>query len=65
MTTRERPLHHPPHMTVPEAARYLGVGKKIVYQLIEFDELEAVRMDGGIRIDTGSLDAFRASGKQM
>ena len=31
-----------PLMTVSETAQYMGVGKKIVYQLIEFGELKAV-----------------------
>jgi len=52
-----------PVMNVSEAARFLGVGKKIVYQLIDFDEIRAVRERGAILIEKRSLEDFRASGK--
>ena len=50
-------------LTVSQAARFLGVGKKIVYQLIEFDEICAVRERGAILIEKRSLENFRTSGK--
>ena len=50
-------------LTVSQAARFLGVGKKIVYQLIEFGEISGVRSHGAILIEKQSLVAFRASGK--
>lgn len=52
-----------PLMTVSEAARYMGVGKKIVYQLIEFGELNAVKNKGQVLIEKSSVDRFRSSGK--
>ena len=52
-----------PLLTVSQAARYLGVGKKIIYQLIEFDEIRAVRDRGATLVEQRSLDAFRNSGK--
>lgn len=52
-----------PLMTVSEAARYLGVGRKVVYQLIEWGEVRAVKMRGTAMIEKSSLDAYRASGK--
>jgi excisionase family DNA binding protein len=54
-----------PLLTVPEAARYLGVGRKMVYQLIERGEITAVRVGGSTRIERKSLDEFRTSGKLM
>jgi len=51
-------------MTVSEAARYIGVGKNMIYQLIEFDEIRAVRERGKIMIDRSSLEAFHNSGKR-
>lgn len=54
---------HLPLMTVSESAKYMGVGKKIIYQLIEFDEIRAVRQRGAILVEKKSLDEFRASGK--
>ena len=52
-----------PLMTVSETAAYMGVGKQIVYQLIEFGEIRAVKNKGAVLIEKASVDAFRASGK--
>lgn len=52
-----------PLMTVSETAEYMGVGKKIVYQLIEFGELNAVKDKGRVLIEKASVDRFRSSGK--
>ena len=51
-------------MTVSDAARFIGVGKKVIYQLIEFDEIRAVREHGKVMIDRSSLEAFHNSGKR-
>jgi excisionase family DNA binding protein len=53
----------PAEVTVADAAKYLGVGRKIVYQLLEFGEIRAVRERGKIIIDPCSLRDFRTSGK--
>lgn len=53
-----------PVMTVSEAARFIGVGKKVIYQMIEFDEIRAVRERGRVLIDRSSLEAFHDSGKR-
>jgi len=52
-----------PMMTVSQAARYMGVGKRIIYQLIEFDQIRATRERGAVLVEKKSLDEFRASGK--
>ena len=52
-----------PLLTVPETARYLGVGRKVVYQLIERGQIQAVRRRGAVLIEKKSLDEFRASGQ--
>ncbi len=51
-----------PLLTVSETAKYLGVGRKIVYQLLEFGQIRAVKNKGAVLIEKASLDAFRASG---
>jgi excisionase family DNA binding protein len=53
---------HFPLMTVGEAAKYLGVGRKVVYQLIEFGQIQSVRENRAILIEKRSLDRFRQSG---
>jgi excisionase family DNA binding protein len=50
-------------MGVAEVARYLGVGRQMVYQLIENGALECRRDRGAIRCDTDSVAAFHESGQ--
>jgi excisionase family DNA binding protein len=52
-----------PLMTISDAAKYMGVGRKIIYQLIEFGEIRAVKNKRAVLIEKASVDAFRASGK--
>jgi excisionase family DNA binding protein len=54
-----------PMMTVSEAAKYMGVAKKIIYQLIEFDQIRAVRDHGATLVEKRSLDALLESGKSF
>jgi excisionase family DNA binding protein len=51
-----------PLMTVGEAAKYLGVGRKIIYQLIEYEQLKTVRNNGAIRIEKRTLNEIKSSG---
>jgi excisionase family DNA binding protein len=50
-------------LTVAEAAKYLGVGRKKVYELIEWGELKAVKLARSVQVEKDSLDEFKASGK--
>jgi excisionase family DNA binding protein len=50
-------------MTVGEAAKYLGVGRKVIYQMIEFDQIRAVRENSAVLVEKRSLDEFRSSGQ--
>jgi len=50
-------------LTVPEAAKYLGVGRKKVYELIEWGELKAVKLGRSVQIQKDNLDRFRESGR--
>jgi excisionase family DNA binding protein len=54
---------HLPLLTVAESAKYLGVGRKVIYRLIENGEIFAVKDQGSVRIEKKSLDDFRADGK--
>jgi excisionase family DNA binding protein len=58
-TTQDDDLNY---VTIREAARYLGVGRKIIYQLIEFDRIRATRKRRVILVDKHSLEDFRRSG---
>lgn len=48
----------PELVSVPEAAKFLGVGRKAIYQLLEFGELRAIRKQGKILIYPCSLYEF-------
>lgn len=50
------------YVSVGEAARYLGVGRRIVYQLIDFGRIRADRRRKIILVDRQSLEEFRHSG---
>ena len=63
MTRSKIPDHRGALLTVSQAAKHLGVGKQIVYQLIEFGEIQAFKARGTTLVARNSLDAFRASGK--
>ncbi len=53
----------PPLLTVAEAAAYLGVGRKVVYRLIEGGRITAVKVGGSTRVEKQSLDEFKARGE--
>jgi excisionase family DNA binding protein len=50
-------------LSVPEAARYLGVGRKVLYQLIEYNRIRAVRRRQVMLVDKESLDEFQRGGQ--
>lgn len=50
------------YVTIGEAARYLGVGRKIVYQLIDFGRIRSGRRRQMILVDRDSLTEFQRSG---
>lgn len=54
-----------PLLSIAEAAKELGVGKKIIYQLIENGEIRAVKPRTGktILVEKKSLDEYRAAGR--
>ena len=62
VATSEKNFVTLPLLTVAETARYLGVGRRIVYQLLEQEQIRAVKVGGSLRIEQESLDRFRSSG---
>ena len=53
----------PDYVTVPEAAKFLGVGRKVIYQLLENGVLHAIRRRSKMLIDPCCLHKFRDQGK--
>lgn len=53
----------PDLVSVPEAAKFLGVGRKVIYQLLEYGELRAIRQQSKIFIDPCCLYEFQSKGK--
>lgn len=52
----------PDLVTVPEAAKFLGVGRKVIYRLVESGVLPAIRRRGQILLDPCALYRFRQEG---
>jgi excisionase family DNA binding protein len=53
-----------PLMSVPEAAKYLGVSRKTVYALLESGRLTALKGKRSVKlVSKASLDAFRSRGE--
>lgn len=52
-----------PLMEIGEAARFLGVGRQVVYDLIERREIRSVRYRGKTLVEKKSLESFRKSGR--
>ena len=52
----------PDLVTVPEAAKYLGVGRKVIYRLLESGVLPAIRRRGQILLDPCALYRFHEKG---
>ncbi len=63
MITEDNEYVSAPLLSVSEAAKYLGVGRKLVYQLIERGDIKAVKAGKSVVIEKKSLEEFRASGK--
>jgi excisionase family DNA binding protein len=64
MPSKENEYVRAPLLRIGEAATYLGVGRKIVYQLLERGELRAVKGKGSVvLIEKQSLDDLRVSGR--
>ncbi len=53
----------PEFMSVPETARYLGIGRKMVYSLLETGQLAFARERGASRSLTASVVDFQAGGR--
>ena len=50
-------------LTVSETAKYMGVGRQIIYRLIDFGELNAKRKNRAVLVERDSVDTFRNSDK--
>lgn len=53
----------PDLVTVSEAAKFLGVGRKVIYLLLEHGVLRAIRRQSKVLIDPCCLYEFRNTGK--
>ncbi len=51
------------YVGVADAARYLGVGRKVLYRLIEEGRIRATRQRRVVWVDRSSLEEFHRSGE--
>jgi excisionase family DNA binding protein len=49
-----------PLITIGDAAKYLGVTRNTLYQLIKKGEIRAVKRKNTVLVEQRSLDAFKA-----
>lgn len=54
-----------PLFSISEAAKSLGIGRKALYRLIEWGEINTIKSGGSLRVEGKSLEAFKASGKTI
>ena len=45
-------------LTVPEAAKVLGIGKNLAYEAIQRGEIPSVKVGGRILVPVAALDKF-------
>lgn len=57
-TRKTVPPLAPRLLSVPEAARLLGIGRTTVYELISNGELETVKIGRSTRVPLDAVDAF-------
>ncbi len=50
-------------ISVAEAADFLGVGRRKLFELIEWGEIRAVKLGRSVQIERDSVEQFKASGK--
>jgi len=62
MVSEASPRPNALYISVPEAAQYLGISRKTVYNLIEWGEINAFRVNGAVQIERLSLQSFHESG---
>ena len=62
---REKTDSLPFWVSVSETAAVLGIGRKMVYQLLEYGELRAVREKGRGLIEKQSIDMYLKSGRRI
>ena len=58
LTWRRRALGKGPLMKVPEACKYLGIGRTNLYQLVNRKKLVHVKIGAAVRFTQDDLDAF-------
>ncbi|MBI5603926.1 MAG: helix-turn-helix domain-containing protein [Deltaproteobacteria bacterium] len=54
-----------PLFSISEAAKSLGIGRKELYRLIEWREINTIKSGNSLRVEGKSLEAFKASGKTI
>jgi len=54
-----------PLLSISEAAEYLGVRRRVIYQLIEFGEIRAVKHGRAVLVELRIMEEFKASGRMV
>ena len=54
-----------PLLSIPEAARYLGIGRKVLYRLIDYGEVNAIKAGASLRVDMRTLEDVKTGSKRV
>lgn len=54
-----------PLLSISEAAKYLGIGRKDLYRLIDYGEVNAVKAGDSLRVEMSTLEAIKTGSKRV
>lgn len=54
-----------PLLSIPEAAKYLGIGRKDLYRLIDYGEINAIKDGDSLRVDRSTLEDIKTGSKRI
>ncbi|MGC1402402.1 MAG: helix-turn-helix domain-containing protein [Thermodesulfobacteriota bacterium] len=54
-----------PLLSIPEAAKYLGIGRKDLYRLIDYGEINAIKAGDSLRVDMSTLEDIKTGSKRV
>jgi excisionase family DNA binding protein len=54
-----------PLLSIPEAAKYLGIGRKDLYRLIDYGEINAIKAGDSLRVDMSTLEEIKTGSKRV
>lgn len=54
-----------PLLNISEASKFLGIGRKDLYRLIDYGEIRAVKAGDSLRLEMNELEAVKTGAKKI